>query len=69
MPGSSRSVGRRLLLHLLYIAVAILVVGPLLWALASSLRPREEIFRYLMPFSWQALIPTTPSSRPNTRQA
>ena len=61
MPGSSRSVGRRLLLHLLYIAVAILVVGPLLWALASSLRPREEIFRYLMPFSWQALIPTTPT--------
>ena len=48
-----------ILLHLLYIVVCILVVGPLLWALSSSLRPREEIFRYLMPFSIEALYPTT----------
>lgn len=47
------------LLHLLYVVVCILVVGPLLWALSSSLRPREEIFRYLMPFSIEALYPTT----------
>jgi multiple sugar transport system permease protein len=50
---------RRVLLHLLYVLVAILVVGPLLWALSSSLRPREDIFRYLMPFSIEALYPTT----------
>ena len=53
--------GKRLLLHGLYIIVGILVVGPLLWALASSLRPRDEIFRYLMPFSIEALFPTTPT--------
>jgi multiple sugar transport system permease protein/putative chitobiose transport system permease protein len=50
---------RRVLLHLLYVLVAILVVGPLHWALSSSLRPREDIFRYLMPFSIEALYPTT----------
>jgi multiple sugar transport system permease protein/putative chitobiose transport system permease protein len=50
---------RRVLLHLLYVLVAILVIGPLLWALSSSLRPREDIFRYLMPFSLEALYPTT----------
>ena len=52
---------KRILLHLLYIVVGLVVVGPLLWALASSLRPRNEIFEYLMPFSLKALYPTTPT--------
>jgi multiple sugar transport system permease protein len=55
------TVAKRLLLHPLYLFVGLLVVGPLLWALASSLRPRDEIFRYLMPFSLKALYPTTPT--------
>jgi multiple sugar transport system permease protein len=54
-------VARRILLHLLYIVVGLVVVGPLLWALASSLRPRDDIFRYLSPFSLKALYPTTPT--------
>jgi multiple sugar transport system permease protein len=58
---TSQSAVRRILLHLLYGFVALLVIGPLLWALSSSLRPREEIFRYLMPFSLEALYPTTPT--------
>jgi multiple sugar transport system permease protein/putative chitobiose transport system permease protein len=53
------TIARRILLHLLYVFVGLLVMGPLLWALASSLRPRDEIFRYLMPFSVKALYPTT----------
>jgi multiple sugar transport system permease protein len=52
---------RAILLHLLYVFVALLVIGPLLWALSSSLRPREDIFRYLMPFSIEALYPTNPT--------
>jgi multiple sugar transport system permease protein len=48
----------RLLLHLLYAVVALLFIGPLLWALASSLRPLNDIFRYTMPFSVKALFPT-----------
>ena len=55
------TVAKRILLHLLYIVVGLVVVGPLLWALASSLRPRNEIFEYLMPFSLKALYPTTPT--------
>jgi multiple sugar transport system permease protein len=53
------AVVKRILIHLLYLFVGLIVVGPLLWALASSLRPRDEIFRYLMPFSVKALYPTT----------
>ncbi len=54
-------IARHFLLHILYLFVGLLVVGPLLWALASSLRPRDEIFQYLMPFSVKALYPTTPT--------
>jgi multiple sugar transport system permease protein len=61
MPSRVNLGAKRILLHLLYIFVGLLVVGPLLWALASSLRPRDEIFRYLMPFSIKALYPTTPT--------
>jgi multiple sugar transport system permease protein len=57
----SIAVAKGILLHLLYIFVGLLVVGPLLWALASSLRPRDEIFKFLMPFSLKALYPTTPT--------
>ena len=61
MPSRVKLGAKLILLHLLYIFVGLLVVGPLLWALASSLRPRDEIFRYLMPFSIKALFPTTPT--------
>ena len=53
--------GRRLPIHLISIVVCVLFLGPLLWGLASSLRPLDEIFRYTMPFSPQALYPTTPT--------
>ena len=55
------TITKRILLHLLYIVVGLVVVGPPLWALASSLRPRNEIFEYLMPFSLKVLYPTTPT--------
>ena len=61
MSTRSIAVAKGILLHLLYIFVGLLVVGPLLWALASSLRPRDEIFKFLMPFSLKALYPTTPT--------
>ena len=53
--------GRRVPIHLLSIAVCVLFLGPLLWGVASSLRPLDEIFRYTMPFSPKALVPTTPT--------
>ncbi len=57
----SESALRRVLLHLLYWFVALLVIGPLIWALSSSLRPQDDIFRYLTPFSFKALYPTNPT--------
>jgi multiple sugar transport system permease protein len=54
----TRVVGSHLALHVLSLAVCVVLVGPLLWALASSLRPLDDIFRYSMPFSLKALYPT-----------
>jgi multiple sugar transport system permease protein len=48
---------KRLLLHTGYLLVCILFILPLWWALASSLRPLDDIFRYVSPFSWKAFIP------------
>jgi len=46
------------LIHLLYLTVGIIFLLPLWWALVSSLRPLDDVFRYVSPFSWQALVPT-----------
>jgi len=43
------------LVGLLYIFV------PLLWAIASSFRPLEEIYRYVSPFSILAFLPANPT--------
>lgn len=44
----------------LYFILALLTVAtvfPLLWGVASSLRPDEELFQYIIPFSSKTLIP------------
>jgi multiple sugar transport system permease protein len=46
------------LIHLLYLTVGVIFLLPLWWALVSSLRPLDDVFRYVSPFSWQALVPT-----------
>ncbi|WP_431894673.1 carbohydrate ABC transporter permease [Micromonospora haikouensis] len=54
-----RRTGRRTLW--LVVPVAALAVAPLLWAVVSSLRPGEEIFRYLSPVSVRTVVPSTVS--------
>lgn len=39
----------------------VFVFIPVLWAIASSFRPQEEIFRYVSPFSLQAFFPSSPT--------
>ena len=48
---------KRLLVHTGYLLVCILFILPLWWALASSLRPLDDIFKYVSPFSWKAFVP------------
>jgi len=45
------------LIHVLYLTVGFLFLLPLWWALASSLRPLNDIFKYVSPFSLAALVP------------
>ena len=52
---------KRLFVHTGYLLVCVLFILPLWWALASSLRPLEEIFKYVSPFSWKAFVPDRPT--------
>lgn len=47
----------RVPLHVFYILVSLGFVLPLIWSLASSLRPLDEIFKYTSPFSLKAFFP------------
>ncbi|GIN71436.1 sn-glycerol-3-phosphate transport system permease protein UgpE [Bacillus sp. J14TS2] len=46
------------LLYLLHILLAAIVLFPILFAVVSSFRPLEDIFRYVSPISWKTFIPT-----------
>ena len=48
---------QKISMHLLFIGVAFLFILPLWWAIVSSLRPNQDIFRDLYPFTMKALIP------------
>src|SRR5690242_343108 len=64
-PGAARTRRPRLarlvvpvLVYLTLIALSVLTLLPLVWCVASSFTPLSEIFKYAVPFSWRALIPT-----------
>jgi ABC-type glycerol-3-phosphate transport system permease component len=42
---------KRLLVHACYLFVCVVFILPLWWGLASSLRPLEDIFKFVSPFS------------------
>jgi multiple sugar transport system permease protein len=44
--------------HLLLVAI---VVFPLIFALVSSLRPLDDIFRYVSPITWKTFVPIHPT--------
>lgn len=56
-PGRINRGLRRSPIYALAIAVSIFAVFPLLWALAASFSPLEDIFANTFPFSWKALFP------------
>ncbi|MDF2858654.1 MAG: transporter permease [Neobacillus sp.] len=44
-------------IYLLQIIIAFIVVFPLLFAVISSLRPLNDIFKYVSPVTWQTFLP------------
>jgi ABC-type glycerol-3-phosphate transport system permease component len=52
-----RLVVKNTLVYLLLVFIALVTIFPLLWGIASSLRPDEELFRYIMPFSAKTFLP------------
>ena len=51
----------KLLSYVLLISVLAIVVVPLMWAVAASFTPNEQVFKYVFPFSWRALFPSDPT--------
>ncbi len=45
------------LLYVLLILMAIIVLAPLEWIMASSFTTRETVWANVLPFSWRALLP------------
>lgn len=52
---------RRVALYLSLVAVALVSVLPLVWALTSAFRPDDDIFRYTTNLSWRTLLPAPPT--------
>ena len=59
--GPSRNAPSRLVRRGLYYAtlaaIGVVSAVPLIWAITSSLRPDDEIFRYTTRLSWKTLLP------------
>ncbi|MCB0055350.1 MAG: hypothetical protein KDE24_37995, partial [Caldilinea sp.] len=51
----------KLLSYVLLVSVLAIVVVPLMWAVAASFTPNEQVFKYVFPFSWRALFPSDPT--------
>lgn len=43
--------------YLLLVFLALIVLVPLMWAIAASFTPNELVFAHVSPFSWRALFP------------
>ncbi len=52
---------RYALLYCLLIALAILILLPIAWIIASSFTTRETVWKNVLPFSWRAFFPTEPT--------
>jgi multiple sugar transport system permease protein/putative chitobiose transport system permease protein len=46
------------LFYAIHILLAFIVIFPILFALSSSFRPLDDVFRYVSPVSWKTFVPT-----------
>lgn len=48
---------KRVLLTIIAVLIALMFALPIIWMLSSSLRPQENIFKYMFPLSLKAFLP------------
>ncbi len=53
-----RKARRYILLYVLLIAIAIAIILPISWIVASSFTTRETVWKNVLPFSWRAFFPS-----------
>ena len=51
----------KIILYVVLVALAVSFLVPLLWGVASSFRPLEEIFKYATPVTWKTFVPMAPT--------
>ena len=56
-----RKARRHILLYLLLFVVAIVVIVPIAWIIASSFTARANVWKNVLPFSWRAFLPEDPT--------
>jgi multiple sugar transport system permease protein len=57
----SKKLLTRTLQYAALVILAFIALYPLIWAVASSLRTDEEIYKYMMPFTLRTLVPVEPT--------
>ncbi|PLS09666.1 carbohydrate ABC transporter permease [Neobacillus cucumis] len=55
---STKNKSKKILLYIVHTVLAFVILFPLFFAIVSSFRPLEEIFKYVSPISWKTFIPT-----------
>jgi len=48
----------RIIVYVLLILVTLIIILPMLWAIAGSFTPNNLVFKYASPFSWRAFFPS-----------
>lgn len=56
-PVTQRARLEQMIIYALLTFVAAMMILPLLWAIAASFSPNDDVFRYAYPFSWRAFLP------------
>jgi multiple sugar transport system permease protein/putative chitobiose transport system permease protein len=56
-----RAGAHKLFVYVMLFITLLIVVVPLMWAIAASFTPNELVFKYVYPFSWRALFPSNPT--------
>ena len=51
------SLGGKVAIYLVHAALVCVIFLPLAFAFVSSLRPLEDVFRYITPLGWATFIP------------